>query len=426
VAKDTLTTYTWPANMPANAVLFKFDLSQLPVDARIESATLSLYQTAAGGDAAYDVSVHKIINVDPDLNYANGYAYDHASEWTPSTSCYNSIPLAQSDVASALEVVSLDRSLGQKKWNVTAMAQEWVDNPATNFGLMLNSDAVAGANSYRTFAASEAIDAASRPRLEITYSINSNDRDQDGDGYTPNQSDCNDNDATVYPGAEEICEDGIDQDCSGSDAICSAEPLTVVFGDSLNTDYPGTIQDTFININNDVKVAAQVLNTYTWPANTPANAVLIKVNLSQLPADAQIQSAMLRLYQTSAGGDATYDVSAHKIINVNPDLEYATGYAYDYAGEWTANKTCYDSIPLAQSDIAPAEDVKSLDPNSGYKEWTLTGMVREWLVHPNINFGMMLNSDKVANANSFRSFQSSESTHADQRPELIVTYTERQ
>ena len=44
--------------------------------------------------------------------------------------------------------------------------------------------------------------------------------DNDGDGYTENQGDCNDVDASINPGADEICGDGIDQDCAGGDAQC--------------------------------------------------------------------------------------------------------------------------------------------------------------------------------------------------------------
>lgn len=33
--------------------------------------------------------------------------------------------------------------------------------------------------------------------------------------------DCDDNDGSVYPGAPEICGDGVDQDCDGADAVCN-------------------------------------------------------------------------------------------------------------------------------------------------------------------------------------------------------------
>ncbi len=40
--------------------------------------------------------------------------------------------------------------------------------------------------------------------------------DDDGDGF-PDGMDCDDSDATIFPGAEDICGDGIDQNCSGED-----------------------------------------------------------------------------------------------------------------------------------------------------------------------------------------------------------------
>ena len=45
--------------------------------------------------------------------------------------------------------------------------------------------------------------------------------DHDGDGYTESEGDCNDNDETIYAGAEEVCGDGIDQDCDGIDLNCA-------------------------------------------------------------------------------------------------------------------------------------------------------------------------------------------------------------
>ena len=63
--------------------------------------------------------------------------------------------------------------------------------------------------------------------------------DQDGDGYAgPDNpievcvapvgyqwvvSDCNDQNAAIHPGAEEICNDGIDNDCAGGSLICPDE-----------------------------------------------------------------------------------------------------------------------------------------------------------------------------------------------------------
>jgi hypothetical protein len=49
--------------------------------------------------------------------------------------------------------------------------------------------------------------------------------DSPGPGLRPDWIglDCDDGEARIFPGADEVCEDGIDQDCDGADKLCIAD-----------------------------------------------------------------------------------------------------------------------------------------------------------------------------------------------------------
>ena len=54
-----------------------------------------------------------------------------------------------------------------------------------------------------------------------------------------------------------------------SGVIPASAPQTAIFGDTPDADYPGTIQDTFINISNEVNKNSEQFNTCTWQEKTP-------------------------------------------------------------------------------------------------------------------------------------------------------------
>lgn len=142
--------------------------------------------------------------------------------------------------------------------------------------------------------------------------------------------------------------------------------------------------DTYLNVDAGVNNAEPTLNTYTWPANRIANAVLMKFNLSGIPAGAIIESATLNLSLVEADTEAesTYTVAVHKMANKNPDLTRANGYTYDGVNGWTANACCDSNVPLAQADVSSAHDIKAIDKVLGRKSWNITIMVQQWINTP--------------------------------------------
>jgi MYXO-CTERM domain-containing protein len=98
------------------------------------------------------------------------------------------------------------------------------------------------------------------------------DEDADGDSYTAGDEDCDDLDASVYPGAADIWYDGIDSDCSGGSDFdadgdgddhsahgggdCSDEDASIHSGavescDEVDSDCDGSLVDEFSDLDGD-------------------------------------------------------------------------------------------------------------------------------------------------------------------------------
>src|SRR5690606_31140626 len=183
-------------------------------------------------------------------------------------------------------------------------------------------------------------------------------------------------------------------------------------------------EDTFLNLNQTNYSQLNVLSTYTSPAKRVAHAIVMKFDLSAVPAGAVIQDAELQLSLVNSDktADATYVVSAHK-LKKRPVIAEATGYRASNASTWTPSTCCSGNIPLAQADITPAYDSAAINKTPGVKTWRLTAMVREWLANPSTNYGVLLNADTTRAKDRFRHFASMEHANARLRPSLKITYT---
>lgn len=371
VADETLMTYTWPERKVANAILMKFDLSAIPAGALIQDATLQLSLVASDTAAGtYSISAHKVVGRSPIVTRATGYSADGVTGWTANACCHNNVPLAQSNISIAYDRRAVDSAPGGKTWAMTSLVREWMAEPATNNGLVLNSDNTVAANRFRYFASSEHRDIASRPQLHITY--------------TPPP-------AAPPPAATTI---------------------------------RLTPEDTSLNINATNYSAQPTLMTYTWPERQVANAIAMKFDLSQIPAGALIEDATLymSLIESDGSADTTYAIAAHRIVGRVPDIAKATGYTSDGATPWTTSACCYNAVPMAQANISSSYDQRAVDKRTEPKPWTITRLVQEWLSNPASNLGLLLNSDPAALANRYRYFASMEHPDPNLRPVLVIRY----
>jgi len=209
----------------------------------------------------------------------------------------------------------------------------------------------------------------------------------------------------------------------------NGDPGILLFGDTPDSTHPGTLADTYTNVNNDINASAEQISTWSWSSPTPhkpANTIIIKTDLSALPNNIQITEAKLYLYQTSAYGEATYNNNIHKITGKTPIIEQVTGYNA-YNGEpWTpvAVGTTYTDIPLGLTDIDQAEDTITLDTQPGYRTWLITNMVQDWINDSAENFGLLI-SGIPTTIQTGRTFAASENQNESIRPKLVIRYIKK-
>jgi autotransporter-associated beta strand protein len=166
------------ATTPVRRALFEFDLSSIPVGSTITSASLQLYCTDSH-NVASNFRLFRTL-VDWGEGTATGKAGATATAGQASwnnrltgTAAWSTPGGASgTDYSATVSASTSVTGTGAKTWSsagLLADVQYWVNNPGSNFGWFLISDAEGTNQSVNRFATSENGTTANRPALTVTY-----------------------------------------------------------------------------------------------------------------------------------------------------------------------------------------------------------------------------------------------------------------
>ncbi len=185
--------------------------------------------------------------------------------------------------------------------------------------------------------------------------------------------------------------------------------------------YNGTV-DTFLNAwapDTNYGSETQLAVRYDRPPGpTDVMSVLIRFNLSKLPAGASIAGAWLELFAEKRSNNNEVRVAAYPVLR--PWLENQATWNRPRVGEQWQQPGCND--PTVDCSDTPLDTV-TVNALNGWYRWDVTAAARAWVANPDSNWGIKLEGlAGFDNANVEYDFTSSESSVVKHRPRLIIDY----
>lgn len=362
--------------------LLQFDLSSVPNNVTIVSATLSLFQTTAV--AAATIAVHRSLVEWYEGNGNGGVPTIKGSTWNNR----NHIgPVAWTGGAGGVAGTEYDTTASSSQsvgtgiqyfdWDVAADVTAILNGTNQNLGWWVV--ATAGTTSIKVFAGSNG-SAAQRPKLTITYTLN------------------NLESVTLQP-----------DNFSGEDTEIENNAPTANYGSR-----------------NDFHVGQSTSSSLNWKS-------LIKFNLASLPANIVVDSAILRLYnsaedsgapdgnvavhrgltqwfegdQNGVAPESGVDGSTWNLRNVNGSLSWPGGAGGAAGSSYASSATATTLITAT----------------AAFYDWDVTADVRDFYNGVATNLGWWLIRPGAAGTLNRKFFTSSEGSTASQRPQLIITFS---
>ena len=341
-----------------NRTLFQYNLSAIPKNATVTSAKLFLY--------AKTVGLHNGNLKDPTFGSKNTSLLQRVTApWNMTTVGWATQPSTVADATQ--KTLAQSTSLAQNYVvDMTDFAQIWVNNPESNYGVLLKLQTEQTYNSmiFNSFGDADSL----KPRLEICYTMPA---------------------------------------CINSIAL-KADSSSGNYQQALLNNNFATTSSAWSN--SELESLGWTNNSWGYPAWT--QRTLFKYKLNAVPKDATITSAKLYLYAKKVGlqngnlKDATFGSNNTSLIQrVTGAWDmFNVGWATQPATTSINQKTLAQSTSLAQDYVIDMTDFAQL-----------------WVNHPDSNYGMLLKlqSEQTYNSMIFNSFADADSV----KPRLEICYT---
>lgn len=369
------------------ASLLRFEVSSIPSNATVLSATLQLYTTGQSNSAWMCARPYAVLR--PWVDSQATWNRATSSELWATPGCNG---LGTDRESTGAEEVWLKYSNTWYSFDVTDMVQSWVLDPDNNFGLVMKSTCnMAESVEYRMAAANHSSTGA-RPKLVVEYTL---------EGTAPTKT------PTPQP--------------TPTHTPTPSTPATeLILQEGLNG-YGGTT-DTFLDwwAQNTNYGSGETLNlrggNYDY-GRQDIRSPLIRFDLSPLPTGASVHSARLELYLTWRSNAGSAYFSPYQVVRPwnESGATWQRATSSVYWGQPGCNDTSTDRLPDATDMVQPPPDITGV-----WVTLDVTDMVRAWAANPESNLGMLLH-DEGGNSVEY-DFASSEHSSASLRPKLVIQY----
>ncbi len=403
-------------------LLIKFDISRITPPATVLDATLHLY--AWYRSQAFSITAHAYKVRKPWIEGEATWNKATSSSFWSIAGCQD--PLADYDPAQS-DSTALVYTEKWYTWDLTDMVQEWVDNPASNEGVLIVGEG--GGNEYQ-FRTSESPSADVRPYLVITCSEEPT--PSATTPATPSPS------ATVTATPTNTATPTISATPTNTGPPTSTPtqtqtptvtptrtqtplpvltPLAKVFQQGLypSYDYAGA-SDTFLSLYRPAIPWGSDDGLRINGRDNGGERAMVRFELDgHVPQNAHIHSAKLALFAWSRRTLYGLRISV-----------------YDVLRSWNGNEATWNephsAVPWGISGCEQIGVDRAGDPAASrfayftnyFYEWDITELVQRWVADPETNRGVILIGHPV---DQDMRFHSSEWRVPQQRPKLSVVYT---